>query len=116
MTTAKRARKKEPTPLPIGWKETRSKAGDPSDAGTPYDEWKETAEPRHPREELKFWYRGGRYVRVCQEIRSGVPGPFCVHVGEMDKDGSDKVSWHDVETLEEAVKLSRNLMRLGGYS
>ena len=40
-------------------------SGNPLDAGTPEDEEKSTAHPRRPRQEIRRWVRGERYVRVC---------------------------------------------------
>jgi hypothetical protein len=102
--------------LPIGWKELPP-TGEPGDAGTPEEDWEATAHPRHPREELRLWIRGGRYVRLCRVLKDGEKHPFAVHYGRIDGKGEDAI---DEEcggdgALEEATKRAFLLMRMGGY-
>lgn len=103
--------------LPIGWKEIKvdDKNPHPMDEGTPPEEWKKRAYPRFPRKELCCWYRGGRYVRICQvdaPKEEEVP-PFCVHSGFLELLNSDTIE-RSFQTIDEAVTFCKRIMRIGG--
>lgn len=102
--------------LPMGWKELPP-VGNPLDEGTSEDLWHETAKPRHPRTEVKLWFRGGRYVRICQVTvleRCGKKAhPWVVHAGWLDCPDLDE--WVLASDKETVVKKAFELMRIGGY-
>lgn len=111
-------------PLPMGWREI-APTGIPSDAGTPPDEWTATAQPRHPREEIRCWVRGDSYVRICRvtlrddvELKKNVTeSPLAIHVGNVNDPGSDEIECHfdDAADVASAETYARRLMRIGGY-
>ena len=115
---------KEP-PLPMGWKEC-SPPDDPTDAGTPEDERTTTARVRFARKCLRFWHRGGRCVRLCEELepdRSGV-FHFALHTGSMNREGEDYIKFRSFveskkesreERLADMVTEATELMAMGGY-
>ena len=79
--------------LPMGWQESPVTVGDPLDAGTPEDEWDTTAKPRYPRKELKFWYRGDRYVRICEVlVEKDDVHKYCIHIGWIADDSEDDLA------------------------
>ena len=110
------------TELPIGWKRMSGVVGDPLDAGTPEEDWSNTSKPRAPRKEVRFWYRGDRYIRICQVDENideqlkkhwGNHG-FCIHIGWLS-DGDDEIKTSNITSIEDAERRARNLMRIGGY-
>lgn len=102
--------------LPIGWKLMKGVVGDPSDAGTPEEEWEETNNPEHPRKEVRYWYRGDRYVRICYcEADPDETNRYTVRTGLMEgKDGDLSVKGY-YGNLQVAIIKAKVVMRIGGY-
>jgi hypothetical protein len=102
----------------MGWQEV-APTGLPSDAGTDPDEWETTASPLHPREEVRCWVRGDRYVRICRvnprdDVRTKArENPWAVHVGWINNLGSDKPECF-LNEYDKAVGHAYRLMRIGG--
>lgn len=103
--------------LPIGWAEAQP-TGIPSDVGTPEDEWESIPSPRQPRQEIKCWVRGARYVRICEvhpyPSAKKTHHPYDLHFGLIDDLDKDKIKKQgpDLAKLELEAKI---LMRKGGY-
>ncbi len=97
-------------PLPMGWIEA-TPTSHRDDTGTPEEEWKETAHPKHPRTEMRCWHRGGRYVRVC-EVR-GDKHKYAVHRGWLDNEDSDEIHC-SCDDKDGAIREANKLMRIGG--
>lgn len=97
-------------PLLYGWQEMEP-IGEPVDEGTPKDDWNNTANPRHPRKEIKLWVRGNRYVRIC-EVEVG-EDKYHVHSGWLVEPVGDDIEdrW---STLKEAEACAIQLMQQGG--
>ena len=102
------------TDLPMGWQERTPDGIFPLDAGTPPEEWENTAHPRYPRVELNRWSRGRRYVRVCRAAKNSKGDDvvlFFVHYGWFPAEDS----WYSgLDTHQEALKVAHKLMRWGG--
>lgn len=101
--------------LPTAWKKAEP-SGNPLDAGTPPDQWDKVAHPRNPRQEVRRWVRGRRYVRIClvdDPEREGEE--FAIHVGFINNPDSDQINCCQIQTIRKAVKESIKLMKLGGY-
>lgn len=96
-----------------GWKE-KAPIDHPSDLGTPKNEWKTTKKPQYPREELKRWVRGNRYIRLCKTSQDDHEYPYIILIGlTNDEDRDRTISRHS--TLEDAEIKASLLSRLGGY-
>ena len=96
--------------LPIGWKELPP-TGHPLDKGTPEEEWDNVANPRKPRQEIKLWFRGNRYVRICKQEDD----KYSLHRGLLDNEDSDKITCYNYDELSNIEIQARTLMRIGGY-
>ena len=98
--------------LPMGWKKAEP-TGIGSDIGTPEEKWKDVAHPRHPRQEIRRWVRGNRYVRVClEETEEGER--FALHYGWLDDEDQDDFHMTNTE-LNPLIRDAMQLMAKGGY-
>jgi len=97
--------------LPIGWQEVPT-VGDPLDSGTPEEDWKTTAYPRHPCKEIRLWMRGERYVRICEYEKGD--RKYSLNCGWLRENSEDSRKSYSDE-LKVMLIGAKNLMRAGGY-